>query len=114
MSRAIHEAISSWLFQDLSIVKKNCGHFGMIGITRLFAVFARVLIPGDGKQIRIQFYSEAFFLRPVLTLKLFHYLNFCLEFHSPFLLCSDGFTSNLTSKCFAATISSSFFLLTIY
>ena len=42
MSRAIHEAISSWLFQDLSIVKKNCGHFGMIGITRLFAVFVRV------------------------------------------------------------------------
>ena len=25
MSRAIHEAISSWLFQDLSIVKKYVG-----------------------------------------------------------------------------------------
>ena len=27
MSRAIHQAISSWLFQDLSIVKKICGDF---------------------------------------------------------------------------------------
>ena len=99
MSRAIHEAISSWRFQDLSIVKKNCGHFGMIGITRLFAVFARVLIPGDGKQIRVQFYSEAFLLRPVLTLKLFHYLNFCLEFHAPFLLCIDDLKFNLKMFC---------------
>ena len=35
MSRAIHEAISPWLFQDLSIVKKTCGDFGVLGITRL-------------------------------------------------------------------------------
>ena len=36
MSRAIHEAISSWLFQHLSIVKKKtCGDFGVLGITRL-------------------------------------------------------------------------------
>ena len=32
MSRAIHEAISSWLFQDLSIVKKICGDFEVLGI----------------------------------------------------------------------------------
>ena len=39
MSRAIHEAISSWLFQDLSIVKKKtCGDFGVIGSTRLLDV----------------------------------------------------------------------------
>ena len=31
MSRAIHEAISSWLFQDLSIVKKICGDFEVLG-----------------------------------------------------------------------------------
>ena len=61
MSRAIHEAISSWLFQDLSIVKKICGDFQVLGITRLFDIFARVLIPGDGKQIRVQFCCETFY-----------------------------------------------------
>ena len=58
MSRAIHEAISSWLFQDLSIVKKTCGDFGVLCITRLRDLFARVLIPEDGKQIRVQFCYE--------------------------------------------------------
>ena len=28
--------------------------FEVLGITRLFDLFARVLIPGDGKQIRVQ------------------------------------------------------------
>ena len=60
MSRAIHEAISSWLFQDLSIIKKTCGDFGVLGITRLFDLFARILIPGDSKQIR--FCCETFLL----------------------------------------------------
>ena len=32
MSMAIHEAISSWLFQDLSIEKKICGDFEVLGI----------------------------------------------------------------------------------
>ena len=31
MSRAIHEAISAWPFQDLSIVKKICGDFEVLG-----------------------------------------------------------------------------------
>ena len=61
MSRAIHEAISSWLFQDLSIVKKICGDVEVLGITRLFDLFARELIPGDGKQIRVQFCCETFY-----------------------------------------------------
>ena len=61
MSRAIHEAISYWLFQDLSIVKQICGDFEVLGITRLFDLFARVLIPGDGKQIRDQFCCETFY-----------------------------------------------------
>ena len=62
MSRAIHEAISSWLFQDLSIVKKICGDFEVLGINnRLFDLFARVVIPGDGKQIRVQFCCETFY-----------------------------------------------------
>ena len=55
MSRAIHEAISSCLFQDLSIVKNTCGDFGVLCMTRLLDIFAKVLIPGDGKQIRVQF-----------------------------------------------------------
>ena len=68
MSRAIHEAISSWLFQDLSIVKKICGDFEVLGITRLFDdLFARVLIPGDGKQIGVQFCCETFY-KPSNTL----------------------------------------------
>ena len=51
MSKAIHEAISSWLFQDIYL-KKNCGDFGVLGTTRLLDFFARVL--RDGKQIRVQ------------------------------------------------------------
>ena len=53
MSREIHEAIYSWLFQDLSFVKKICGDFGVLGVSRLLDLFARLLIPGDGKQIRV-------------------------------------------------------------
>ena len=30
----------------------------MLGITRLFDLFARVLVPGDGKQIRVQLCCE--------------------------------------------------------
>ena len=44
MSRAIHEAISAWLFQDLSIVKKTCGDFGVLCMTRLPDIFAGVLV----------------------------------------------------------------------
>ena len=44
MSRAIHEAISFWLFQDLSIVKKTCGDFGVLCMTRLLDIFAGVLV----------------------------------------------------------------------
>ena len=79
---------------------KKCGHFGMLGYTRLLDLFARVLIPGDGKQIRIQFCCETFLLRHLLTLKHSHRFNFCLEFHDPFLLRSDGFTLiNLKLSC---------------
>ena len=92
MSRAIREAISSWLFQDFIIVKQICGDFGVLGITRLLDHFGSVLIPGDGKQIRVQFRCETFLLRHLLTLKHSHHFNFCLEFHDPFLLCSDGST----------------------
>ena len=56
----VHTGVQG-LFQDLSIVKKICGDFEVLGITRLFDLFARVLIPGDGKQIRIQFCCETFY-----------------------------------------------------
>ena len=52
--------------------------------------FARVL--RYGKQIRVQFCCENFLIRHLLTLKHSHHFNFCLEFHDPYLLCSDGFT----------------------
>ena len=58
--------------------------------TRLLDLFARVL--RDGKQIRVKFCCENFLLQDLLTLKHSHHFNFCLEFHDPFLLCSDGFT----------------------
>ena len=77
MSRAIHEAISSWLFQDLSIVKKICLDFEVL--SRLFDLFDRVLINGDGKQIRVQFCCETFLLRHLVTLKHSHFFNFCLR-----------------------------------
>ncbi len=98
MSRAIHEAISSWLFQDLSIVKKNVWRFWSARHYWIAWLFARVL--RDGKQIRIQFCCENFLLRHVLTLEHSHHFNFCLEFHDPSLLCSDGFTLiNLKLSC---------------
>ena len=60
--------------------------------------FARVL--RDGKQMRVQFCCENFLLRHLLTLKHSHHFNLCLEFHDPFLLCSDGFTLiNLKLSC---------------
>ena len=39
----------------------KCGDFEVLGITRLFDLFARVLIPGDGKQMRVQFCCETFY-----------------------------------------------------
>ena len=74
MSRAIHnKAISSWLFPDLYIVQKHLWRFGVLGITRLLDLFARVLIPGDGKQICVQFCCDTFLLRHLLTLKHSHH-----------------------------------------
>ena len=71
-----------------------------LGITRLLDLFARVLIPGVGKQIRVQLSCETFLLGNVLTLKHSPHFNFCLEFHDPFLLCSDGVTLiNLKLSC---------------
>ena len=113
MSKAIHEAISSSLFQDLSIVKKTCGDVGVLGITRLLDLFARVVIPGNGKQIRVQFCCETVLLRHFLTINHSHHFNFCLEFHDPFLLCSDDFTL-INLDCLNVTISSSYFLPTVY
>ena len=80
----------------------------MLGITRLLEVFARVLIPGDRKQIRVQFCCETFLLRHLLTLKHSHHFNVCLEFHDPFHLCMDDFTL-INLDCLPVTISSSFF-----
>ena len=43
----------------------------------------------------------------LLTLKHSHHFNFCLEFHDPFLLCSDGFTLiNLKLSCYDHVIFS--------
>ena len=90
------------------LLKKNCGAFGVLGITRLLELFARVLIPGDRKQIRVQFCCENFLLRHLLTLKHSHHFNVCLEFHDPFHLCSDDFTL-IILDCLPVTISYSFF-----
>ncbi len=80
-------------FKTYQLLKKGCGNFGVLGITRLLDLFARVL--RDGKQIR-----ENDLLRHLLTLKHSHHFNFCLEFDYPFLLCSDGFTLiNLKLSC---------------
>ena len=87
---------------DLYIVQKNLWRFGVLGITRLLDLFARALIPGDGKQICVQFCCETFLLQHLLTLKHSHHLNFYLEFHDPFFLCSDVFTIikiNLKLSC---------------
>ena len=100
-------------FKTYLLLKKTCGDFGVLGITRLLDLFGRVLIPGDGKQMRVQFCSETFLLRHLLTLKHSHHFNFCLEFHDPFLLCSLEFTL-INLDCLPVTISSSFFLPTVY
>ena len=85
-------------FKTYQLLKKTCGNFGVLGITRLRDLFARVL--RDGKQIRVQFCCEHFLLQHLLTFKHSHHFNFCLEFHDPFLLCSDGFTLiNLKLSC---------------
>ena len=41
--------------------------------------------------MRVQFCCKNFLLRHLLTLKHSHHFNFCLYFHDPCLLCSDGF-----------------------
>ena len=50
-------------FKTYLLLKKICGDFEVLGITRLFDLFARVLIviPGDGMQIRVQFCCETFY-----------------------------------------------------
>ena len=48
-------------FKTYILLKKICGDFEVLDITRLFDLFARVLIPGDGRQIRVQFYCETFY-----------------------------------------------------
>ena len=84
MSRAIHGAISSWVFQGLSIVKKTCGDFGMLDIDYLIP-------PGDVNQIRDQLCCETFMLRLLFSLKLT--LNYqSLPFPDNFLFCTGGFT----------------------
>ena len=40
-------------FKTYELLKKTWGDFGVLGITRLLDLFARVL--RDGKQIRVQF-----------------------------------------------------------
>ena len=83
-------------FKTYLLLKKTCGDIGVIGITKLLDFFARVL--RYGKKIRVQLCCENVLLRrlPSNTLTIF----FCLEFHDPFLLCSDGFTRiNLKLSC---------------
>ena len=46
-------------FKTYLLLKK--WDFEVLGITRLFDLFARVLIPGDGKQIRVQICCETFY-----------------------------------------------------
>ena len=46
-------------FKTDLLLKK--GDFEVLGITRLFYLFARVQIPGDGKQIRVQICCETFY-----------------------------------------------------
>ena len=48
-------------FKTYLLLKKVCGDSEVLGITKLFDLFARVLIPGDGKQIRVQFCCETFY-----------------------------------------------------
>ena len=99
-------------FKTYQLLQKTCGHFGVLGITRLLDLFARVL--RDGKQIRVQFCCENFLLQHLLTFKHSHNFNFCLEFHDPFLLCSDGFTLiNLKLSCcdnFIFSLSSYYYM----
>ena len=64
-------------FKTYLLLKKYVGILKLLGITRLFDLFARVLIPGDGKQIRVQFCCET---------SQFQLLPFSREFHDPFLL----------------------------
>ena len=45
-------------FKTYLLLQKTCGDFGVLCITRLLDLFARVLIPEDGKQIRVQFCYE--------------------------------------------------------
>ena len=97
----------------LLLQKHTSGDYGALGITRLLDLFARALIPGDGKQIRAQFCCETFLLQHLLNLKHCHHFNFCLEFHDPFLLCSDDFTL-INLDCLPVSISSSFLLPTVY
>ena len=86
-------------FKTYQLLKTTCGDFGVLGITRLLDLFARVL--RDGRQIRVKLCCYNFLLRHLLTLKHSHHFNFCLEFHDPFLLCSDGFTLiNLKLSCY--------------
>ena len=48
-------------FKTYLLLKKYVGILKLLGITRLFDFFARVPIPGDGKQIRLQFCCETFY-----------------------------------------------------
>ena len=47
-------------FKTYLLLNKYMG-IEVLGITRLFDLFARVLIQGDGKQIRVQFCCETFY-----------------------------------------------------
>ena len=63
-------------FKTYELIKPTCGDFGVLGITRLLDLFARVL--RDGKQIRVTFCCENFLLQDLLTLKHSHHFNVCL------------------------------------
>ena len=72
----------------LHLLLKKPGHFGVLD-TSYLDLFARVLIPGDDKLIRVQFCCETFLLlRLLMTLKQTLTLS-TLPFHDPFLLCNS-------------------------
>ena len=71
---------------------KNPGHFGVLD-TSYLDLFARVLIPGDGKLMRVQFCCETFLLlRLLLTLKqTLIIINFVFPWSFPSPLAPNSF-----------------------
>ena len=65
-------------FKTYILLRKTPAHgdCGVLGIITLLDLFARVLIPGDGKQIRVQFGRATFLLRHLHLCCLFLIFSF--------------------------------------